>query len=135
MRISKSKITELQENEIFVFGSNLAGRHGAGASKTALLKFGAIEGQGFGLQGNSFAIPTKNRHIKTMEIGRIRYYIDSFIKFATQHTNSIFLVTEIGCGLARYKPKDIAPLFSKALSLENVYLPAKFVEILTLKEG
>lgn len=110
------------ENTIFVFGSNLAGRHGKGAALTAFKAHGAIYGQGYGLQGNSFAIPTKDEDIKTLPLGKIRGYVDSFIKFASLNPQLKFSVTRIGCGLAGYEDADIAPMFEKAP--ENCILPA-----------
>lgn len=97
---------------IFVFGSNLAGRHGKGAALTALKQHGAKYRQGYGLQGNSFAIPTKDHNIQTLPLNEIAGYIESFIKFATLHPQLQFNITRIGCGLAGYNwEKDIRPLF------------------------
>lgn len=101
---------------IFVFGSNLAGRHGKGAARTALIDFGAIYGQGEGPQGNSYAIPTKDYSLKTLPISRIRPAVDRFIEFAKNNTNLTFYVTRVGCGLAGYKEKDIRPLFEESLA-------------------
>jgi hypothetical protein len=129
-RITPDNITELKENEIFVFGSNLAGRHGAGAALLAVEKFGAIYGEGKGFMGQSFAIPTKDRQIETFPLIRIQLYIDFFVICALHSKDKIFLVTQIGCGLAGYTPKDIAPLFKDCIDLENVYLPKEFWEVL-----
>lgn len=129
-RISSSKITELKENEIFVFGSNEAGIHGAGAAKIAKEKFGAIQGIGEGEQGQTYAIPTKDKDIKTLDILEIRKYVLEFIEHAKKNPDKIYLVTEIGCGLAGYEPYQIAPFFSGAIELENVYLPKRFWDIL-----
>jgi len=129
MNIAPSLITELKENEIFVFGSNEAGIHGAGAAKQAL-KWGAIYGQGFGLFGQTFAIPTKNKNLNTLSIGKIGVYVERFIEYTIRSEERIFLVTEIGCGLAYYKPKDIAPLFWGLNNAENIYLPKSFLEVL-----
>lgn len=96
---------------VFVFGSNLAGRHGAGAAKVALTTYGARYGVGAGPQGMSYGIPTKDADIDTMPIERIKPYIDRFIKFTYEHPKLEFFVTRIGCGLAGYKDQDIAPLF------------------------
>ncbi len=128
-RITPELITELKDNEIFVFGSNLAGKHGKGAAKCAM-KFGAIYGQGCGIQRNAYAIPTKDFWFKVLSIKEIKFYVDDFIKFAKIIPEKIFLVTKIGCGLSGYEPKDIAPLFKGAIKLENVYLPQEFWEIL-----
>jgi hypothetical protein len=102
------------KNQIFVFGSNLAGRHGKGAALTAYRNHGAIYGQGVGMQGNSFAIPTKDENLNTLPINKIEKYVDNFIKFATLNPDLTFQVTRIGCGLAGYEDSDIAPLFTDA---------------------
>ncbi|MBQ3709835.1 MAG: hypothetical protein II887_03940 [Bacteroidales bacterium] len=111
----------LGKNEIFVFGSNLQGMHGGGAARIAVERFGAIMGQGIGLQGHSYAIPTMQGGPNT-----IRPYVDEFIKFAQQHPELTFLVTRIGCGIAGFKPADIAPLFANAVDVENIHLPEDF---------
>ncbi len=125
LRITPENITELDNNQIFVFGSNESGRHGKGAAKTAL-QWGAIYGNPEGLQGRTYAIPSKDKSIKTLAIDQIQSYVDTFIGFAKQHPELIFLVTEIGCGLAGLKPKQVAPLFNKAIKVENIWLPLKF---------
>lgn len=123
-------ITKIKRNEIFVFGSNLSGRHGAGAAKLAL-QWGAIYGQFEGLQGNTYAIPTVNASISNkLSIKEIKLYINNFIQFAKNNSNLIFYVTEIGCGLAGWSPNDIAPLFKEALNLNNIFLPESFWNIL-----
>ena len=110
-RTTPENIKSLAENEIFVFGSNLSGRHGKGAAKTAL-GWGAKWGQAKGLQGRTYGIPTKDASIRrTLTIEEIKPFVDEFIEFAKDNPNLIFLVTEIGCGLAGLKPKDVAPLF------------------------
>lgn len=96
---------------IFVFGSNLAGRHGAGAALFARRNHGAIYGQGIGMQGNSYAIPTKDHHLRTLSIAVIKQYVDQFIQFARDHQHLKFQLTRIGCGLAGYSDAQIAPLF------------------------
>ena len=116
------RITELKENEIFVFGSNLAGAHGGGAAWLAYQRFGAIWGQGVGLHGKSYAIPTMQGGVET-----IKPYVDEFIGFARQHPELRFLVTRIGCGIAGFEPEEIAPLFADAIDMENVILPEDFV--------
>ena len=118
-------ITELKSNEIFVFGSNLAGAHGGGAALLAYRKFGAIWGQGIGLQGQSYGIPTMQGGVET-----IRPYVHEFYDFAVRHREYKFLVTRIGCGIAGFTPKEIAPLFTSAIELNNVVLPKDFVEII-----
>ena len=122
---TSERITELKPNEIFVFGSNLAGSHGGGAAYVAYRKFGAIWGQGVGLQGQCYAIPTMQGGVET-----IRPYVDEFIGFAKQHTEYKFLVTKIGCGIAGFRSEDIAPLFKDAIDIENIILPKEFVDYL-----
>ena len=116
------RITELKENEVFVFGSNLAGSHGGGAAWIAYQKFGAIWGQGVGLQGQSYGIPTMQGGVET-----IKPFVDEFIEFAKEHPELKFLVTRIGCGIAGFRDEEIAPLFKDAIDVENVILPKSFV--------
>ena len=116
------RISELKPNEIFVFGSNLAGSHGGGAARIAYQRFGAIMGQGVGLQGQSYAIPTMQGGVET-----IKPYVDEFIEFAKAHPEYKFFVTKIGCGIAGFRVDEIAPLFKGALDVENVILPKEFV--------
>ncbi len=118
-------ITELKPNEIFVFGSNLAGAHGGGAARVAMDRFGAQWGQGVGLQGQSYAIPTMQGGVET-----IKPYVDEFIAFAKVHPEYIFLVTPIGCGIAGFTAEEIAPLFSHAMNIENILLPESFARII-----
>lgn len=104
---------------IFVFGSNLAGIHGAGSALHAKLNYGAIQGEGEGRTGNAYAIPTKDAYIKTMPLFHIEPYVKRFIDYAWSMKGRSgpelqFLVTQIGCGLAGYKPADIAPMFRGA---------------------
>ncbi len=125
-RITPENITHLPDDYIFVFGSNQSGRHGKGAAKTAL-GWGARWGQACGLQGKTYGIPTKDSNIKrTLTIIEIKPYVDEFIEFAKKNSGLTFLVTEIGCGLAGLKPKDVAPLFKEAIDVKNIYLPARF---------
>lgn len=123
-------ITKLKDNEIFVFGSNLAGIHGAGAAAQAFEEWGAKWGQGVGLQGQTYAIPSKDKNIRTLPINEIKPFVDEFIEFAKQNKHLVFLVTEIGCGLAGYQPQDMAPLFRKALLVKNIFLPERFISSL-----
>ena len=118
-------ISELKENEIFVFGSNLGGFHGGGAARAAHMRFGAIWGQGVGLQGQSYAIPTMHGGVDV-----IQPYVDEFISFAQSHPDLKFLVTRIGCGIAGFTAADIAPLFANAIDQENIILPEDFVRLL-----
>jgi hypothetical protein len=99
---------------IFVFGSNLAGIHGAGAAKYARLNYGAQLGVGIGRTGDSYAIPTKDRQIKTRSLGNIKLHVEDFIRYAKLHPELVFKVTRIGCGLAGYKDEQIAPMFADA---------------------
>ena len=124
-RITPTMIHALQPNEIFVFGSNLQGIHAGGAARTARIMFGAEMGNGVGLQGQSYAIPTMQGGVET-----IRPYVDKFISYATEHPEIHFLVTPIGCGIAGFSPEEIAPLFDKAHHVENIYLPESFWDIL-----
>ena len=112
------RITELKPNEIFVFGSNIAGAHGGGAARLAYERFGAVLGQGVGLQGQSYAIPTMQGGVET-----IKPYVDEFIEFAKSNRNMTFLVTRIGCGIAGFTDNEIAPLFEAAHGIENIVLP------------
>ncbi len=127
-RITSPRITELQPGEIFVFGSNLEGHHGGGAALLAWKKWGAIWGQGAGLQGQTYGIPTMHGGPD-----RIKPYVDKFISFARQHPELTFLVTEVGCGIAGFRPAEIAPLFRDAADVENIHLPQRFWEVLNTK--
>ncbi len=141
-RISSPRITRLQPGEIFVFGSNLSGAHGGGAARLAMQQFGAVWGQGAGLQGvgtgtqeqstgrqeqstgrqgQSYAIPTMHGGPEA-----IKPYVDDFIQFARQHPDLTFLVTEIGCGIAGFTPDEMAPLFAGAIDVKNIHLPERF---------
>lgn len=108
---SDENITTLAANEIFVFGSNLAGRHGKGAAKVAKDNFGAEYGIGCGFTGNTYALPTKDIILKTLSLEEIKEYIRLFQIHASAYPNTSFIVTKIGCGLAGYKDHEIAPLF------------------------
>ena len=116
-------IKELKENEVFVFGSNLGGFHAGGAARVAVDKFGAVWGQGVGLQGQSYAIPTMHGGVDV-----IKPYVDEFIAFAREHRELKFLVTPIGCGIAGFTVEEIAPLFADAIDDENIILPEAFVK-------
>lgn len=129
MKCSPDQIITLKPNEVFVFGSNLCGRHGAGAAYLAKKRFGAVSGIPRGIQGQSYAIPTKDRRLVRRPLEDINWEIVEFLACAAYHPNYIFLVTEIGCGLAGYTPKDIAPLFFKQPISENVLLPRRFEEL------
>ena len=117
-------ITELKPNEIFVFGSNLAGAHGGGAAYIAHKKFGAQWGVGVGLTGQCYAIPTMQGGVETIEP-----YVKDFLKFVREHEQYTFLVTRIGCGIAGFTPEQIAPLFYHAIDIPNIILPEDFAAI------
>lgn len=119
------RISELRADEVFVFGSNLAGMHGGGAAWVAFRKFGAEMGVGVGLSGQSYAIPTMQGGVET-----IKPYVDKFIAFAKEHPELFFYVTRIGCGIAGFRDKQIAPLFAEAIDVPNICLPETFVDYL-----
>jgi len=123
-RTTPGNIQELQPNQILVFGSNGFGWHSAGAARLATEKFGASPGQSFGLQGRSFGI------VSMEGIHHLRVDIKKFIRFAEEHPELTFLVTEIGCGIAGYSPEEIAPLFKRAVHVENIHLPDSFWRVL-----
>ena len=124
-RYTPENISSLAENEIFVFGSNLQGSHGGGAAAAAVRYFGAVWGQGVGMQGQCYAIPTMHGGVDA-----IRPYVDEFIDYAIQHPELTFLVTRIGCGIAGFKDEQMAPLFAAALDLPNVVLPKTFMDVI-----
>lgn len=128
IKVAPDSITKLKDNEIFVFGSNYSGRHGKGAALLAMRKFGAKAGQGVGLMGQSYGIATKGARLETLPLSAISAQIGKFIKFATQNPQLFFLVTQIGCGLAGYKAKQIAPLFFEYDIPANVALPEAFLK-------
>lgn len=130
-KCSPENITELKEQEVFVFGSNIQSRHGLGAAKQAV-KFGAIYGQAEGLQGQSYAIVTTDlskQYRPSVDIQVVKDSVNKFIQFAKDNPQLQFLVTEIGCGLAGFTIEDMAPLFKNVLldKVDNVRLPKKFV--------
>lgn len=118
-------ITALRPDEVFVFGSNLAGFHGGGAARLAYKSFGAEWGRGVGHFGQTYAIPTMQGGVET-----IKPYVDDFIAYARVHPELRFYVTRVGCGIAGFRDEDIAPLFREALSLSNIVLPRTFFDIL-----
>lgn len=125
-RITPELITSLEPGEIFVFGSNTVGQHSKGAAKTAM-KWGAIYGQGEGIMGRTYGIPTKGHDMRvSLNVAQISNYVNTFILFARSQPTLTFLVTEIGCGLANFKPKNIAPAFHYAKWSDNIHLPASF---------
>lgn len=129
-RITDENITELKENEVFVFGSNESGIHGAGAAKLAKEKFGAIEGKGYGPAGQSFAIPTKDWGLDQIPLHALECFIMRFIGYALRNPNKKFLVTKIGCGLAGFTPEQVASFFEVAKHIPNISLPECFWDLL-----
>lgn len=125
MNVTPEWISELKTDEIFVFGCRRSGRHYEGAANFAREHFGAVVGQGEGLQGQSYAIPTAG-----VGLGWIRNAVDRFTEFASANPNMKFLVTPIGCGLGLWDIKEIAPLFREASKLPNVWLPKDFWNII-----
>lgn len=123
MEYTPENVTSLGKDEIFVFGSNLAGNHAGGAARVACERFGAIMGQGVGIQGQSYAIPTMQGGVET-----IKPYVDDFIELAREWDQTTFYVTRIGCGIAGFNDSEIAPLFAEAMDLYNVRLPKSFVD-------
>jgi hypothetical protein len=130
MRITPKHIKELKENEVFVFGSNRQSKHGKGAALTARNKFGAIYGQSQGLQGQSYAIVTKElrKDYQPVSLQEVKEGVDTFIQFAKDNPHLTFYVVELGCNLAYFTVEQIAPLFKSATKLKNVYLPERFLE-------
>lgn len=124
-RITPAWVSGLKPGEIFVFGSNLEGQHGGGAALLAYERWGAVWGQGEGLQGQTYGIPTMHGGPEA-----IRPYVDRFIDYARTHPQLTFLVTEIGCGIAGFAPADIAPLFREAVAVPNIWLPQRFWNVL-----
>lgn len=119
------RITSLRPNEIFVFGSNLGGFHGGGAAELAYRSFGAVWGQGEGLQGQSYALPTMVQTVAEMQP-----YVDRFIVCAQLHPELKFYLTEVGCGIAGFTVNEVAPLFVKALEVPNIVMPERFFRVL-----
>ena len=124
-KYTPENITHLDQDDIFVFGSNLQGMHSGGAARVAYDKFGAVWGQGVGIQGQSYAIPTMQGGVET-----IKPYVDQFIDIAREWDQNTFYVTRIGCGIAGFSDEDIAPMFDKAYDLYNVRLPESFARII-----
>ena len=125
LKFTPENITSLEQDEIFVFGNNLAGIHAGGAARVAYERFGAIMGQGVGIQGQSYAIPTMHGGVE-----EIKPYVDEFIALAREWDQNTFYVTRIGCGIAGFTDEEIAPLFADAIELYNVRLPESFYNII-----
>ena len=124
MRYTPEQITSLQPDEVIVFGSNERGQHGGGLAKVAFTQWGAVWGRGEGHFGQSYALPTKSDPYQTLSLEAIRYYVGVFMQYATQNQHIIFLVTKVGCGLAKLNPSMIGPMFTGAPA--NVILPEEF---------
>jgi hypothetical protein len=129
MKYTPDHITELKPNEVFVFGSNLAGIHGAGAARFAHKVFGAKFGVGIGMTGRCYALPTKDENIWTLPLTEIQGHIIDFLDFAKENPDKTFLLTPVGCGLAGWTPEDVAPMFKNYPS--NVIIPREFHEIIS----
>lgn len=124
-RITPENITKLEPDQVFVFGSNERGIHGKGAAKTAL-KWGARMGEGHGHQGRTYALATVRVPGDKLPMPRLKQNVDAFIYYARNTPELTFLVTEVGCGLAGFSVKEIAPLFADAIHIKNIHLPARF---------
>lgn len=119
--MTQDKVFVPGPNRVFVFGSNTAGIHGAGAAAEAVKKYGAIYGKGEGYAGRSYAIPTKDNFLETLPLKEIKKYVDRFLAYARGRKDLVFFVTRVGCGLAGYSDIDIGPMFIGAPP--NVELP------------
>lgn len=124
-------IPHAREGFIFVFGSNLGGAHGKGAAKVAKVNFGAVYGVGEGPTGRSYAIPTKDKHLKVLSLERIQVGVDAFLSYARERPNQKFFITRVGCGLAGYSDQQIAPMFSSAPL--NCNLPREWMDFVERK--
>ena len=123
-RVASDNIAELGTDEVFVFGSNIQGMHGGGAAWFAHKNFGAEWGVGEGLTGRTYALPTMEGKAS------MAHAVKNFTDCARQHPELTFLVTAVGCGIAGYRPDEVAPLFREAAELPNVYLPQVFVDVM-----
>lgn len=132
LRVTPEELIELTKGQIFVFGSNELGLHGAGAAAFALKHLGATPGLGFGISGYSFAIPTKDWEVSKLPLEVVEFYVKRFIAFTQDYIHSKwkFMVTKIGCGLAGFTPEEIAPLFKEVRDQKNIWLPQDFHDVL-----
>ena len=128
-RTTPDEITSLPKDTILVFASNKAGRHGAGTAKLAL-NFGAEYGNAVGPQGRTYAIPTKTINLRVMPLDEIARFVNYFIQHAAANQHLTFWVVKIGCGLANYRPEQVAPLFKNAVNVQNICLPKEFWDVL-----
>lgn len=129
-RVTSENIISLNPREIVVFGSNLRGSHHGGFASYAAKHLGAIIGCSEGIQGRTYAIPTKGFVKDTLPLNEIQRHVDNFILYAKNHPFGIYLVTKIGCGKAHLTPEEVAPLFKKAVYYDNIHLPEEFWEVL-----
>ncbi len=120
---------------VFVFGSNLAGIHGAGSAKHAHMHHGAIWGRGWGFAGDSFAIPTKDKQLQVLSLDIVQMYVESFVTVARAMPDVEFDVVAIGCGLAEFTPEQIAPFFRDLREMKNVHLPKEFLDVLDKEDS
>lgn len=132
LRVTPVWIDSLGKNEVLVYDSNLAASYNTSIGRLAL-KFGAVYKKYYGMSGDTFAIPTKDRKLRALPLDDIDIYVEGFLIAAKQNRDRIFMVTEIGCGAAGYKPWEIAPMFERAVTMRNVYLPDRFLKILLNK--
>lgn len=132
MKITNEKTNTLLPHEIFVFGSNLKGVHGAGAARYAMDNFGAVLGVGEGFTGQCYALPTKDEDIQTRDLLLITKSVIRLYQSVVSHPDRFFIITAVGCGLAGLKAEDIAPMFRNFLKFENVSLPQSFVDVLKI---
>lgn len=136
-RFTPDFITSLDDNEVFVFGSNTMGLHGGGAAETARLFFGAEWGIAEGFRGSSYAIPSTwlDKTPEEEQLVKMQESVDRFAEFVKNHPDLTFYVTKIGCGIARHKTEDMALLFEKLVDADNVILPEEFVNIILDKRN
>jgi hypothetical protein len=127
-RITPENLTTLRPNQIVLIGTNESGIHGAGIALYALLHWGAESGKGFGPQGQTFGLPTKDWRIKTLSLDKVNFYVDRYIDWAQNFPATEHLVTKIGCGLAGYSVPDIAPMFKRCVRFNNFWLPQDFLD-------
>ncbi len=132
MNFHSGNITKEQNdgNHILVYGSNLAGRHGAGAALFAQKYWGAEYGIGVGRTGNAYGIPTKDQNIRTLSLDDIQFYVSQFKLFTYTNPDLTFLITRIGCGLAGYKDEQVAPMFINLELAKNVLFPPEWKDVL-----
>ena len=130
IKITSENTQTLKSNEVFVFGSNLAGQHLGGAALLAKEKFGAELGVGEGMTGQCYALPTKDENIETLPIAEIHKVIEQLRETVGNNRDKFFIITAVGCGLAGYEAKDIAPMFENFINFENISLPQSFVDVI-----